>query len=397
MLNVCEAQKLILGNVKRSRIESKDILDVLGLVLAEDIAADRDYPPFNRATMDGFALKSNDINIKRIKEFKIIGELFAGGIFNDNIPSGTCVKIMTGASLPSDTDCIIQVENSIINGNSVQFTLDEVRIGLNIAKMGEDTKKNQKLLSEGQVCDPAVISLLATLGCPKVRVYSPPSVAIISTGDELVEINQTPLDHQIRDSNSYTLRAFLQMHKVQVGFHILVRDNKDQLTDAVQKGLKEDILILSGGVSMGDADFVPEILNSTGVKKVFHKVKIKPGKPIWFGVKDRSVVFGLPGNPMSCEVGYKMFIEPYIRKFMHLSEIKPIDVPISNERKKNGNREEYFPCKYDNNNKILNAIQFNGSGDISATLNSDGLGVHPADENHLESGKIIKYYPWKLP
>ncbi|HEO65976.1 MAG TPA: molybdopterin molybdenumtransferase MoeA, partial [Spirochaetes bacterium] len=338
MLNVDEAQEIILAHTKLSRHVQKGILEASGFALAEEIHADRDYPPFNRATMDGYAILSSDLNDHHIKEFNVTREVFAGMPAGESLVSGNAVKIMTGAMVPDGADAIIQVEQSIQTGPHVIFDVTEIQAGKNIAQRGEDAKKNDLILSKGHVIQPYVISMLATLGINKVQVYDSPTVAILSTGDEIVPIDQPPLTHQIRDSNHYNLKSSLQNYWIVPSYYDIVRDTKAELEKAIERGLKEDILIISGGVSMGDADFVPDVLASFGVKKLFHKVKIKPGKPLWFGETETGVVFGVPGNPVSCQVVYKIFIEPYIRKVMGLGDMRRLKLPLAEGHRIKGER-----------------------------------------------------------
>ncbi len=398
MLNVDEAQEIILAHTKLSRHVQKGILEASGFALAEEIHADRDYPPFNRATMDGYAILSSDLNDEHIKEFNVTREVFAGMPAGESIVSGNAVKIMTGAMVPDGADAIIQVEQSIQTGPHVIFDVTEIQAGKNIAQRGEDAKKNDLILSKGHVIQPYVISMLATLGINKVQVYDSPTVAILSTGDEIVPIDQPPLTHQIRDSNHYNLKSSLQNYWIVPSYYDIVRDTKAELEKAIERGLKEDILIISGGVSMGDADFVPDVLASFGVKKLFHKVKIKPGKPLWFGETETGVVFGVPGNPVSCQVVYKIFIEPYIRKVMGLGDMRRLKLPLAEGHRIKGERTVYFPCKIRNGDHLsaLIPITNNGSGDVTAAIGSDGLAVHPGDLSFLEEGTQVHFYPWRL-
>ncbi len=407
MISVNEALNLILSNVQNASPITKTILDCQGMALAENIEADRDYPPFNRVTMDGYAVLASDINVKKIHDFRVIDTVFAGTSFSKKIPSGSCVKIMTGAPLPEGVDAVIKVEDCVSENGSVSFNIHEIQSGYNVARKGEDVNDGKLLIPKGQICDPAVIGILATTGNNKVQVYPTPSVSIISTGDEVVPIDQQPLSHQIRDLNSYALQALLWHYQIRPQYIGLVHDKTEVLKKSIAQALEADIVIISGGVSKGDADIVPDILISLGVKEIFHRVKIKPGKPIWFGKNEQGkVVFGLPGNPMSCQVGFKIFIEPYIRRFMGLGELRPLYLPLEKEYKKRGNREEYFSCKLETSkletsleaqalSPSLIPVDFMGSGDITATLYSDGIARRPDNVAVLEKGAMIKFFPWR--
>ncbi len=396
MINVSDAQKLILSTIRPNRPIKKSITDIKSLAISQNIFADRDYPPFNRITMDGYGLSASDINEKQINEFNVIGHLQAGQTFDQPIPSGSCIKVMTGAPLPNDIDSVIKVEDSTEHNGKVRFSLTNIKSGLNIAKEGEDCLKDKLVIKENTLCNTAVISLLASTGHHNVKVYPKPTVSIISTGDEIVSPDSIPLSHQIRDSNSYTIRSLLANYDITPQFSGIVKDNKEELTNSIELGLLSDILIISGGVSMGDVDLIPDILSQMKIEKVFHKVKVKPGKPIWFGTNPQGgVVFGLPGNNMSCQVGFKLFIEAYIREYMHLTELKTLYLPIISSRTKKGDREEYFPCRIINKPSSIEVISFKGSGDVLSTLNSDGLAKHPHNINAIKENSIIEFYPWR--
>ena len=394
MLTVKEAQGLINQFATNFGTEIISINEALDRVLAEDILADRDYPPFNRAAMDGFALRNEDF-LNGIVEFKIIEEIYAGAVSEKLLASGECYKIMTGASTPLSADCIIRIEDTEQNDTIVVLKSSQLKNGQNISKKGEDKKEGELVISKNTILRPLEIAALAVLGKAFVSVYKTPIVSIISTGDEVISIDKQVLSHQIRDSNSYTIDSFLKKYKINLSTRVLVRDNKEKLTTAINLLIHSDILILSGGVSMGDADYVPEVLNSLNVEKIFHKVAIKPGKPLWFGKSNKGVVFALPGNPLSVQVVYKIFIEPFIRKCLGLSELPVLSFPINSDRKKKIKFDEYFPCKIEG--ELISGvtpIEFNGSGDVTSIISSQGIALHEAEKENLIIGESIKFYYW---
>jgi molybdopterin molybdotransferase len=396
MIDVKEAISLILGEAREFVSEEISIDDCYGRILAEEVHADRDYPPFNRSAMDGFALRHEDLS--SYTNFKIIEEVHAGSIAEKKIQKGTCIKIMTGAPVPEEADLVIKVEDARIESTKVSFKSTDLSPWTNISKKGEDIKQGEIILNKGQACTPNVISVLAVLGKARVRVFTLPKISIISTGNELVPPGSPVLPHQIRDSNSFALKGFLMDYHCKVHKHLLIKDDKESIQNALTSLMNSDILILSGGVSMGDADFVPEALEASKVSKLFHKVAIKPGKPIWFGRSaNKGVVFGLPGNPMSCQVAFKVFIEPYLRKCFSMG---PSPLPIfrlSSDKKKKTKFDEYFPCKFSNGKESteLLPVQFNGSGDVLSTLQSDGLAIHPSGTDNLLKGDTVYFIPWK--
>jgi molybdopterin molybdotransferase len=388
-----EAQALIIREAKAFNAELVDLENCYGRILASAIYADRNYPPFNRSAVDGFAIKSNDF--KTYKEFEIIEEIHAGSVSSKPLINGQAIKIMTGAPVPESADTVIKVEDSIINKTKVSFSINEIKSGANIAKEGEDKRKHELAIDANTICSPSVVGVLASLGIHQVRVHKNPIISIISTGNEIKSPKDSLLPHQIRDSNSYTLAAFFDQYHIKISNHNLVGDNKTEIRNAITGILHSDILILSGGVSMGDADFVPEILSELGVEKIFHKVAIKPGKPIWFGkTSEGKIVFALPGNPFSCQVSFKIFIEPYLRACFQLPAVKKLILPMGATKKKKTSFDDFFPFKMNESSTHINPVKFNGSGDFCSVIHSDGIAIHPSEKEDLLTDDQVEVYFW---
>lgn len=395
MITVQEAIEKIKELARSFGEESIPLEETLGRVIAEDIYSDRDYPPFNRASMDGIAIRADDFQNKQIREFEIAGEVFAGSSFPGKISEASCVKIMTGAPVPEDCDIVVRVEDTIVTGEKVRIITDTVKPRQNIALKGEDIQKGVLFINRGIVISPAEISSLAVVGKNQVKVFRRPTVAIVSTGNEVVQLGEEVSSHQIRDSNAYAIQAFFRKQGIPVSLKKLVRDNTGDLEKALKEALQCDIVITSGGVSMGEADFLPSVFDKLGVKKVFHKVQVKPGKPIWVGEKGNSVVFGLPGNPVSVQVACKIFVEAFLRKSLNTKDYLSIKLPILEERKKKTRFDEFFPCLIVNSDtSSVKAVSFNGSGDITATLGSHGIALHPAESGDLRPGEMVEFFPW---
>lgn len=395
MITVQEAIEKINALARSFGEESIPLEKTLGRVIAEDIYSDRDYPPFNRASMDGIAIRAEDFQDRQIRDFEIAGEVFAGSSFEGKISEGSCVKIMTGAPVPEDCDVVVRVEDTIVTGEKVRIITDTVKPRQNIALKGEDIQKGVLFINRGIVISPAEISSLAVVGKNEVKVFRRPSVAIVSTGNEIVHVGEEVSSYQIRDSNAYAIEAFFGKQGIPVSLKKLVRDNQDDLEKALKEALQYDIVVTSGGVSMGEADFLPNVFDKLGVKRIFHKVQVKPGKPIWVGEKGNSVVFGLPGNPVSVQVACKIFVEAFLRKSLNRKECLSVKLPISEERKKKTKFDEFFPCTIDSANiTFVKAVGFNGSGDITATLGSHGIALHPAESGDLNPGEIVEFFPW---
>ncbi|MCB1188987.1 MAG: molybdopterin molybdotransferase MoeA [Leptospiraceae bacterium] len=396
MISVEEAIEKILSTIHNQKIEKKFITQLNHYVLAEDVFADRDYPPFNRSAMDGYALSSKTFS--KEKTYKVVTTLFAGEVYTSQIPEGSCIKIMTGAPVPDGLDAVVKVEDSEeIESGLVRFNIEFVSEWVNIACLGEDVKSEELVLKKGTLCTPQVVSILATFGKEEVFVFSKPRVAIFPTGNEIVSIEKTPTLAQIRDSNSYTINSFLNQLEIPILNHKILTDEEDDLKEQIEKSIDLDCIILTGGVSMGELDLLPKVMQELGVKEMIHKVKLKPGKPFWFGIaRTGCKIFGLPGNPFSVQVTYKLFVEPWIRHFMGFREQQYFYFPIKHEKIKKHKMEEYFPVKLENENGIsyLNEIKHNGSGDILAGLYSDGIAVQEEGRNTIHSRENVKFLFW---
>lgn len=396
MTSIPQALDLIFSFAKSFGTEEVSIHDTFNRVLAQDIFADRDYPPFNRSAMDGYAVIASDFT-KPDTELKLIERLLAGGVATQKVVSGTCIKIMTGAPVPQGADAVIRVEDTVENANIVTFHISSVKPKQNIATQAEDARKGDLILKKDIVLSATEVSVLAVAGKSKVLVYTLPEISIVSTGNEIVPVDSAILPHQIRDSNSYALKSFLKSYSISSVNTVHVADDKIKLTETIKNNLNKDMLILSGGVSKGDADYVPEVLNSLGVKEIFHRVKIKPGAPLWFGVMPSGgVVFGLPGNPVSVQVAFKVFIEPFIRRCFNMEAIQPILLPLFNDKLKKTKFTEYFPVKLTNKNNVTGLVstKMNGSGDISATMGSNGIAVHREEIETIKENDIVEFYFW---
>jgi molybdopterin molybdotransferase len=397
MLEIKEAQALILQNAHSFGTEEVPLKDSLNRVLATEIFADRNYPPFNRSAMDGYAVRLE--GFKKKESLKLIYDLRAGDVFNGKLQAGECVRIMTGAPVPSGADLVIKTEESILNGKEVSFTTQEARMGQNIAFCGEDMKACDSLLAKGILITAAGQASLAVIGHHTVPVVKLPQVSLFSTGSEVQPVDKKILPHHIRDSNSYALHGMLQSYRIKTCIHAPLPDDPAQLMEAFSQGLSGDIMIISGGVSKGVADYVPGVLKDLGVKELFHRVKIKPGNPLWVGIyQNQKIVFALPGNPVSVQVAFKIFIEPFIRSCFQMTPLKTFHFPLHLSRKRQSRFDEYFPavlCEVDNR-VCVNTVPYNGSGDVRATAHSDGIALHPVSSERLEQQDHILFYPWRI-
>jgi len=392
MISFTEAQQLITALSGSFGLEEIALADADGRVLAEDIYADRDYPPFNRAAMDGYAINTADWETG-IREFRVQQVIYAGEAANDDLKPGTCYKIMTGAPVPLSANVVIKREDAEQGGEIVRFKVDHVNKYQSISRQGEDMGQGDLTLPQGTLCSFAAISILASLGKSKVQVQSLPKVALFTTGNELVELGMPVSATQIRNSNQYLLKSLLKKWLIRPTICEHVIDDKAKLKTALTQALSCDIIITCGGVSAGDADYLPEVLAGLGVKKLFHKVAIKPGKPIWCGqMANGGMVFALPGNPVSCLVTFKLFIEVYLTACLGAGTSKILTLPFKGKRSHTASLDEFFPVTISGEPATAHALRINSSGDIRLGLHADALAHHPVDVAELNNQSIVTCY-----
>jgi molybdopterin molybdotransferase len=392
MISYQEAQKIITSHANSFGTETIDLNEADGRVLAEDVFADRDYPPFNRSAMDGYAIRFEDWE-KGIRNFEIQEVIFAGKIPDKELKSAAAFKIMTGAAVPLPANTVVRVEDATESENVVSFNAEIIKEFKNIARKGEDLKKGSLAVPTKTVCRPAVISTLATVGKSRIKVESLPKVALFTTGNEVKALDEDISPVEIRNSNYYMLRSLLKEWNISPTIYRHLNDNHTELNNNIQSALKSDIVILSGGVSAGDADFVPEVLEKLGVRKLFHKVAIKPGKPIWCGKMDQGpMVFALPGNPFSSFVTFKLFIETFLRRSLGLEAMNIFQSTFKGKKEKKTIFDELFPVRFCDNGEKIAATQLNGSGDIRLGVDADALAIHPAEVDLISEGQLIRYY-----
>lgn len=395
MIHYEEAQQIILAQAKPFATENISLDDALGRTLAETIIADRDYPPFNRATMDGFAFNHTDF-ANGTRQYQIIDTIFAGSTTNKVLQQGECYKIMTGAAVPTSASVVIRKEDTSVIDNIVTLNIEACKPFQNIAKQGEDITTATSVITDNKICTPAVISVLAALGKSTVTVKCLPSVSIFTTGNEIVPVKTNPIDTvQIRNSNQYLLKALLQQWQIQPSICRHLQDDKAVLTAAFKEALSSDIIIINGGVSAGDSDYVPEVLSNLGVEVLFHKIAIRPGKPLWCGkLPNGALVFALPGNPFSCMVTFQLFIKPYLQACFGLQQQPFLQLPLAASKANNVGLDEFFPAKLQASPISIIPLHFKTSGDVKATLFADGIALHPSTAQTLEANTIVNYLPF---
>ena len=396
MVSVSEATSIILDNLFNPSVETVTLENGTGRVLAAPVAADRDFPPYNRVSMDGIAILHSEWARGR-RTFEIEGVQAAGEPQKSLLDPGHCMEVMTGAVLPGSCDTVIRYEDLEIAGNTATIRTDVVSQGQSIHIQGMDATKDQQILDRGQRLAPSEIALLASVGKPEISVFAFPKVAIISTGDELVDVKETPNPWQVRRSNSYALQSALREMGGDADCYHLEDERSSMEHSLAEISASHDVLILSGGVSRGKFDFVPEALEAIGIRKLFHQVSQRPGKPFWFGRSPSGkVAFALPGNPVSTFMCFYRYVRPWIIKsmgsfsqqaFAALSKdytFSPpltcfLQVSVSNEAGRN----------------VASPVPGGGSGDFANLKNVDGFLELPLERGEFRSGEVFPYIPFR--
>lgn len=397
LISIAEATSVILSEVEDFGIEEVFFHQALGRVLKEDIKADREMPPFDRVSMDGIALKTS-IFESGVRQFKIEGVQAAGSEQLTLINPKHCLEAMTGAMLPFGTDAVIPYELVSIENNLANVHLDEIKYFQNVHKQGLDRKKDDVLISKNTRISSAEIGVLATVGKSLVKVAKIPRIAIISTGDELVDVDQSPEPYQIRKSNVHTLFSLLKKFEIQPDlFHI--SDSKDELRKKINSLLeKYDVLMFSGAVSKGKFDFLPEILTELGVIKRFHRVRQRPGKPFWFGKKDQTTIFAYPGNPVSTFVSCLKYFVPWLRKSLQLNFENQSFAILGEDFLFKPELTYFLQVKIINKEGRLIAFPDagNGSGDLANLTKNDAFLELPSNRSEFKKGEVFPIIPFRF-
>ncbi|WP_262248553.1 molybdopterin molybdotransferase MoeA [Parapedobacter soli] len=390
MLKYLEAVSKIRGLASPFPVETVPLTSADNRVLARPVFADRDYPPFDRSAMDGIAIRLADYQ-QGAREFHIAETIFAGSEATVALEEGTCYRIMTGAPCPPSADAVVRNEDiTYISSQQVRVQSEQVVPKQHIAQQGEDLTKGDRALAAPCRCDVSAIGTLAALGVNNVPVYANPSVAIVTTGNEVVDIGRQPNRFQIRNSNQYLLRSLCCRWGLPIGLCQHAPDDPAILRETLGQALDHHITIINGGVSAGDADYVPQVLADLGVETLFHKVLIKPGKPILVGTTPNGgIVFALPGNPLSCLVTFKLFVEEYLWCCYGFAHTRLKKAQLLNYRPKKTSLDEFFPVFREIHTDGYTWRPHHGSGDITAAVGCDGIGWHPQNRRDIKANEVI--------
>lgn len=389
LLPVATALDLVRRHTAPLPTESVALLDALGRILAEQVIADADSPPFTKAMMDGYALRAGDVGPRHVIE-----EILAGMVPVRRVESGQASRIMTGAMVPAGADAVVPVERTRLEGDHVEITGKVPRGGDNILSQGTEMRAGAVLFQPGRVLSPQDIGLLATVGQATPCVRALPRVHVLSTGDEVVPWDATPAPGQIRNSNGAMLAAQVRRAGGVPTFGGIVPDDETQLRASITRGLESDVLLLSGGVSAGKVDLVPGVLAALGVTAHFHKVALKPGKPLLFGTRGSVLVFGLPGNPVSSFVCFELFVRPALALLSGGSAPTVQRLPLAEAVLYRTDRPTYHPAVCAGASVRL--VPWFGAADLRGLGAANALAVIPPGDNNLAAGDSVDVLPLEV-
>jgi molybdopterin molybdotransferase len=396
MITVEEALERILLHIQPLGFEKVSILETLGRVMAEDMIAPRDLPPYDNSGMDGYAVRHEDIQDafeKNPVRLEVIEDLRAGFISGKTVQKGQAIRIMTGAPIPKGADAVVPVEETE-RGNGFVFILKAGFPGGYVRRAGEDVKRGDLVISAGDTIRPSEIGMLASMGRSFVSVYQRPSVAILCTGEELVDVGESLEGVKIVSSNSYTLAAQVRecgAIPIQLG---IAKDRKEEIREKLLQGLRSDVFISSAGVSVGDYDLVRDVLKELGAEMVFWRVAMKPGKPLAFWMFDGKPAFSLPGNPVSSMVTFEQFVRPSLLKMMgHHQIFRPvIEAVLKGEIRKEPGRRHFVRAvvSFERGGYCVTATGPQGSGILRSMVKANGLIVIPENCEKVRAGEKVK-------
>ena len=399
MLSYDDAKELVFKNIDPLEKEICSFEKSQGRILSKNILAPNEIPLFDNSAVDGYAVKAADLiyaSQERPVILKNLGYIYAGGHLIEKMSHGECIQIATGAPIPTEADTIVRKEDVILDDLHIRF-LKSISKNENVRFQGEDIKKGQIVISAGTIVGPAQIAVLATFGLSKVPVRKIPRVSIISTGSELIGVENEPKFGQLRESNRYMLAGMVKQEYCKLEKISLVPDIPKVLKKEFKEALNADVVLISGGMSVGDKDFAKPILKELGVEKIFWKIKFKPGKPLFFGRRNKTFVFGIPGNPASSYVIFEEFIRPALRKLMgrriieNNMVIAKLEEPISKSYK----RLHFMRGKLNEKNGELHVkpLSFQGSHSIGSLIKSNALIRVEANSPLLSRGERVAVRP----
>jgi len=400
MIEVREALKRLCDEAAPLPVTQVGLDQAHGRVLAEEVRADRDFPPTDRSAMDGFAIRTTDLGSERTL-LNVVGEVRAGGSSGSTrVEAGQAIRIMTGAVMPAGADAVVMVENTHEERETGRVTIHHrPEAGEHIRCRGRDVGRGEIVLRPGRAIHAPEIAVLSSVGRTQPRVHRLPVVAVLTTGDEIVDAEETPLDHQLRNSNAPTLMAQLQEIGLCGRRLGTASDDRAGLARMIEEGLSSDVLLITGGVSVGEYDLVGEVLAEAGMRLLFHKVAVKPGKPMLAGRCGDCLVIGLPGNPVSTYTGFAIFVAPALRRMMGYAEWRNLELPATLERPLRAGpmRQTYHLARISSSAEGLavRPARNTGSGDVLSLARANGFVVTSVGCSGLEPGTRVPTLLWK--
>ena len=389
MITFEEAQQIIISSIKLLDTEEIFFQDASGRILADAVFADDDMPPFSRSAMDGFALRAEDQDML----LDIIEEIPAGKFPAKKIGKGQCAKIMTGAPIPPGCNMVVRVEDTGIDKSGQMQVIVKGAIS-NIRVQGEDVKKHQNIINPGQLIKNQHIGMMAMAGCTRPVVYRKPSVGILTTGSELVAPDEKPERSQIRNSNGPMLLSQLSGLGLEATNYGVAPDDPEKMQKRIRQAIdQQDVVLISGGVSAGDYDYVPGILKEIGMEIRIHKMKVRPGKPLLFAVNEHKYVFGLPGNPVSTFVQFECLIKPFLLRLMgnESSDIRIKMVMGTDYPHKDSDLRFFIPVRFDGTGVV--PIEYHGSGHLTSYTLAEGILDIPPGISYIHKGETVNVIP----
>ena len=395
MIPISQAIQMVLEHTPKLASEEVALPGAVNRILAADIIADTDLPPFDRAQMDGYAVRAADV-ASTPAQLRIVGESAAGAGWHHEMNSGEAVRIMTGAPVPLGADAVQQVElTREPNGAATVEILESAEAGRSIVKQASEIKSGETVLRAGEDINAQTIATLASFGYSHVKVGQRPRVAVMATGSELVDVNEKPGRDQIRDSNNYLIEAYAKLAGATVKRLPLAGDDRDELKRQMEAAVDAcDVLVTSGGVSMGVYDFTKAAFKDLGAQIFFERVALRPGKPTVFGRFGKTLIFGLPGNPVSVAVTFNLFVRAALRAMQGATEtsLPEFTAVLTRDVKGSQGRESYLPSILRTNEKgilLAEPLKWGGSSDFVSFARATALINIPADAGRVNSGSIV--------
>lgn len=399
MITVEQAERIIQSQLRNFGVEAIFYDTAMGRVLAENLYADRDLPPFNRSTVDGIAIDFSAYN-KGLRSFKIKATQAPGEEPVSITSSNECIEIMTGAALDDSVDTVIRYEDIDMADGTATIKNIGIKKGQNIHLRGRDKKQGDIVANADVFITPALVGLAASVGKTKLLVKKLPRIAVITTGDEMVSAEETPAPYQLRRSNGIVIKSVLEKYKINVDL-LHLKDDIELIKNELTRCLNDyDVLLMSGGVSMGKFDYVPQVLEASGVKKLFHKVQQRPGKPFWFGASEnQKLVFAFPGNPVSVFMCLHRYFIPWLEGSLGVRDPSPQYAVLQNDIHCAYPLQYFAQVKLNVNSEgelLATPVNTNGSGDFSNLIYTDAFMELPLEKNEFRKGEAYKVWRYNF-